>query len=295
MIHHTTFAADGTALSYCISGLPPSPDTPAIVCANGFLTSDFYWEVMRARLNPHVTFLTWDYKGHGLSGPAQTPEGVSVRALVDDLYRVLDHAQIERPILVGFSMGCQVIFEAWRVRPERVAALIPLFGPHGYMFDHALHPLIGRLAKALLGVDDRVFSLLLRVGGVAMNAPFSFEVGKALRLIGPHTSRAQMDQFNQHFLNVHGPTVRAIGEAISTHTAEPYLTQVDAPTLIIAGDSDTFCPPHLVQNTHALIPHSELILMEGLNHTALFEAPHPITDAIIAFLSAQGLLPASVG
>jgi pimeloyl-ACP methyl ester carboxylesterase len=292
MIHHTAFSADGTALSYCISGLPPSDDTPAIVCANGFLTSDFYWEVPRARLSRRATFLTWDYKGHGLSGPAQTPDGTAVHALVDDLYRVLDHAGIRRPILVGFSMGCQVIFEAWRVHPERVAALIPLFGPHGYMFDHALHPLLGRLFKALLNLDDRLFSLLLSVGGVAMNAPFSFEVGKALKLIGAATSRAQMDQFNQHFLNVHGPTVRAIGQAISTHTAEPYLPQVSAPTCIIAGDRDTFCPVHLVRSTHDLLPNSELVLMPGLNHTALFEAPDEITDALTDFLERRGLLPA---
>jgi pimeloyl-ACP methyl ester carboxylesterase len=291
MIHHTTFAADGTALSYCLSGPPPSPDVTAIVCVNGYLTSDFYWDVPRARLSDRATFLTWDYKGHGLSGPAQTPAGTEVSALVDDLFRVLDHAGIERAVLVGFSMGCQVIFEACRVQPQRVAALLPLFGPHGYMFDYALHPLIGKLAKALISnVDDRLFSLLLRVGGVAMSAPGSFEVGKALKLIGRATSRAQMDQFAQHFLGVHGPTVRAIGAAISTHTAEPYLHTITAPTYIIAGDHDTFCPAHLPQRTHALIPGSELLMLPGLNHTALFDAPEQITDAMAAFLERIGLL-----
>lgn len=291
MIHHTAFAADGTALAYRLSGLPPASDTPAIVCVNGYLTSDFYWVVPRDRLQARATFLTWDYKGHGLSGPAQTPQGTTVQAMVDDMIRVMDHAGVEKAVLVGFSMGCQVILEAWRAHPDRISALVPMFGPHGYMLDYALHPLLGRLFKVVLDrMDDRLFSLLLRLGGVAMGAPFTFEIGKALSLIGAASSREQIDQFAQHFLSIHGPTVKAIGASLSRHTAEDHLGTVSVPSLVLAGGKDTFCPPHLSRRTHDLMVGSELLMLPDLNHTALFEAPDQITDAFIDFLERRGIL-----
>ena len=59
------------------------------------------WGELVRRL-PDFRIAAYDARGHGRS---PTPEEVSVAQLVDDVFAVADHLGLERPLLVGHSMG----------------------------------------------------------------------------------------------------------------------------------------------------------------------------------------------
>jgi 3-oxoadipate enol-lactonase len=50
--------------------------------------------------------ITYDARGHGESDPAPPDGGYDYRELAADLGRVLEERSVERPVLVGHSMGC---------------------------------------------------------------------------------------------------------------------------------------------------------------------------------------------
>jgi pimeloyl-ACP methyl ester carboxylesterase len=57
-------------------------------------------------------------------------------------------------------------------------------------------------------------------------------------------------------------------EAEDKHDFKDRLSEITAPTLVIAGDHDPFYTPELFRGTVAGIPNSRLILYEGMGHPA---------------------------
>ena len=68
----TVVAADGTRVAYGIHG-----DGPPVVLVNGLTTSVYYWDHLFPRWSRRFTLITWDFKGHGRSEPARSPEGAT--------------------------------------------------------------------------------------------------------------------------------------------------------------------------------------------------------------------------
>jgi pimeloyl-ACP methyl ester carboxylesterase len=76
--------------------------------------------------------VSYDARGHGRSSPAPNRDGYTYELLAADLEHVLDHAEIERAVLAGASMGAHTILAFALRAPERVAGLTlitPAFDP----------------------------------------------------------------------------------------------------------------------------------------------------------------------
>lgn len=273
-------AADGTRVAYGVHGRGP-----ALVLTNGITTSTFFWEHLFPEWTSRYTVVTWDFKGHGRSEPARTPGGVTMEALADDLRRILDDTGIDRAILVGFSMGSQVILEAYRLFPDRVRALIPILGPYERVFDTALGP-FGKAVGALVRLAPRpLLTPAFRTFHGVMRLPVSPRIGRLLRLLGPDIAPADLQRFIDHFGTLHPPTVAAMAVAAGEHSAADLLPRIDVPVLVVAGESDVFAPAAQVgARMHAQIADAELLRMPHGTHTSLFEHPEEIGAAIAGFL-----------
>ncbi len=279
-------AGDGTPIAWHATGTGP-----AVVFVNGFSTSHFFWRYLHPALATRARCITWDYKGHGASGPARSAGGCTVPALVDDLRRVLDAAGVERATLVGFSMGCQVVYESWRHIPDRLAGLVPVLGPPGRVLDTLLRPVVGPLIHgSMRTLSPPAFARSLRAVRALMALPVHYELGRALRLVGPGAGRADIRRYVDHFSQVDPETIRQIALHANAHSAEDLLPSIRVPTLVVAGGRDTFCPPRLALGAHSRIPGAELLYLPTAGHTGLFEQPQAVNDGIVAFLARQGLI-----
>lgn len=144
-------AADGKRLYWRAIG-----SGPAITCCNGVGVSVFFWKYLVEHFVGDHTVVVWDYRGHGRS---EWPDSIrdadmSIERHAMDLIAVLDAAGIEKTVLVGHSMGCQVILEAYRQHPERVLGLVPMLGTAGRtletFFDYSGSPRIFRVIGGFL-------------------------------------------------------------------------------------------------------------------------------------------------
>jgi pimeloyl-ACP methyl ester carboxylesterase len=279
----TLVAADGTQVAYHVHRGGPGP---TLVLTNGITTSNFFWSYLHRRWAPRHTLVNWDLKGHGRSAPARSPEGASIPALADDLLRILDAAGIERAVLAGFSMGCQVTLELYRLAPERVSALVLLLGPSGRVFDTALGPLGKLLHGGIERMSPRVFALSLRGVQRLVGSPLGYPIGRGLRLVGPEATRADVKRFIDHFVEqVDPPTLAAMVLAAQAHDAEDLLPRIAVPTLVVGGDSDLFAPGSRVAvHMHRKIPGSELLRLPYGTHTSLLEHYMEIGAVVDEFL-----------
>src|ERR1700736_5805876 len=62
-------------------------------------------------LAPHFRVIALDCRGHGRSERFYDPDAYTMRNLSGDALNLLDHLQIDRALLVGFSLGSRVCFE----------------------------------------------------------------------------------------------------------------------------------------------------------------------------------------
>ncbi|MEZ4383730.1 MAG: alpha/beta hydrolase [Nannocystaceae bacterium] len=289
----TVIAADGTRVAYGIHG-----DGPPVVLVNGLTTSVYYWDHLFPAWSRRFTLITWDFKGHGRSEPARSPDGATIPALADDLRRILDDAGIDRAALIGFSMGAQVILEAYRAYPERITALVPLFGPYQRVLDTALGPL-GRVIGAVVKrAPPALVHASARVAVQAGRLRLPYTIGQRLGLIGPDASYADVRRFLDHLRRIHPPTIRRMALAAQAHSAADVLPRIAVPTLVVTGDADPFAPAAKVgAPMQRLIPGAELLRMPHGTHTSLFEHYDELDAAITDFFARRGVAgaaPASV-
>jgi pimeloyl-ACP methyl ester carboxylesterase len=74
------------------------------------------------------------------------------------------------------------------------------------------------------------------------------------------------------------------GEAEVLHNSKEQLPQITAPTLIVAGERDYFCPTKLLRETALGIANARLITYQGKGHEPLGK---PFQRDLLDFLVGQ--------
>ncbi len=105
----TTAGTDGTTLSWTRSG-----DGKPVVLVHGITENREVWDPIVGRLHDRFTVITVDLRGHGRSGMA---DDYGLAAMTGDIIGVIADAGIERPHLVGHSLGGAVVSAVGSVVP----------------------------------------------------------------------------------------------------------------------------------------------------------------------------------
>jgi lipase len=119
----------GGALSVAHSGPPPGSGRAVLLALHGMTSSHMAYRTVARELRraaPDACLLAPDLRGRGRSASVREPYGIAVH--VADLIAVLDHAGVDRAIVVGHSMGCDVAARFAADHPERTAAVVMLDG-----------------------------------------------------------------------------------------------------------------------------------------------------------------------
>jgi pimeloyl-ACP methyl ester carboxylesterase len=75
------------------------------------------WVSMLARANRRV--ITIDLRGHGQSAKSYEANDYSLALMAGDVIAVVEHLQVKKPDLIGFSLGARVAIEVLRQRGDR--------------------------------------------------------------------------------------------------------------------------------------------------------------------------------
>jgi pimeloyl-ACP methyl ester carboxylesterase len=81
-----------------------------------------------------MRFVALDLRGHGESGKPHDASAYGRANMVGDIFALMDHLQIQRADLLGYSMGARLALAAALAKPERIGDLI-LGGIGGKLFD----------------------------------------------------------------------------------------------------------------------------------------------------------------
>ena len=150
------FDSNGVRIHYVDQG-----EGEPVVLVHGFLASYAEnWEapgIMQALGTAGYRVIALDCRGHGQSGKPQDPGQYGLE-MVRDVVRLLDHLNVERAHVVGYSMGGLITNKFRASHPERL--LTATLGGAGWSGENGEESLsFGELAEAL---DKSDLSPLLR-------------------------------------------------------------------------------------------------------------------------------------
>jgi pimeloyl-ACP methyl ester carboxylesterase len=216
---------------------------PPLVLVHGLSGSTRWWTPVLERFAARRTVLLVDLPGFGAL--ARGPR-VALAESAGWLLEWMDAAGVDRPALVGHSMGGAIAVRAAAARPGRLDRLV-LAAPAGLL----ARPLLGYglpLALALARVRPRFGSILVR---------------DALRA-GPST------------------LLRA-GLEVAAVDVRADLRRVTTPTLVLVGERDPLVPPAVATVARAELPAARLQTLPRAGHVPMYERPEEFASAVLAF------------
>jgi pimeloyl-ACP methyl ester carboxylesterase len=276
--------SDGTMLSFRLERAPAG--SPAFLFVNGLACPSFYWDSMREAFRGRATLVSFDLKGHGASGAARTREGATIEGCARDAALALDEAGVERAVVFGFSMGCQVALEMSRHHAPRVGGYVLALGAYERPFGTLLHGKFGPLPKALIGTAPApLVGASMKLGKTAMKLPVFHKLAQRTSMVGHQTSHAQMAPFYAHMGDIDPTTWLGLARSAAEHSAADLLASVRAPSLVITGGRDTLTPPSIGRAMAAGIPSAEYLEIASATHTGLLDESTAIIGATHRFLA----------
>ena len=116
-----TLVCDGCTLHYWLTG---APDRPLVVFTHGAALNHREWDAAVAAVCAEFRVVTWDVRMHGASRPNTIP--FTIPQAADDLVALLDQLGEAQTLLVGHSMGGNIVQEVIFRSPARVRAAVLL-------------------------------------------------------------------------------------------------------------------------------------------------------------------------
>lgn len=271
---------DGTSIYLRTSGTGP----PIVLC-DGIACNGFIWKYLETALARDHQIVRWHYRGHGNSAAPQNREAVTIADLCGDLLALLDNLGIEKPVLLGHSMGVQVTAEFAIQHPERITALGAICGTYGRP-GATFHdsPLLGMVLPHLNEVVSLWPDKAQRFWSRMLRSELLYQYSLHGEVDGTLVKREDFKPYFDHVASMDVQLFVRMLLAANNHTTEERLHEIAVPTLVAAGDRDKFSPVWLARRMHRLIPNSELLIIPNGTHVAPLEQPELLLLRLTRFL-----------
>lgn len=243
------------------------PETaPVLVLSNGIMMSTASWAYQKAVLNQHLRVLLYDCRGMWQSDHPDEPYSMQQHA--DDLSGLLETLHIESAHIGGISYGAEVSMVFALSYPEKTESLIVIDGVS------EIHPLLRAQIYPWLMAAERGDPELLMRTSYHMNF-----------------SEAWI-QSNQVFIENSVERFAALDMKALAHLMKAFydlditdrLSEINAPTLVIAGEEDLIKGREYAEIISTQIPGSELVLVPGSGHALCLEKPAVLNTLLLGFV-----------
>ncbi|THG33196.1 alpha/beta fold hydrolase [Naasia lichenicola] len=209
----------------------------------GIGVSSTYFEKLAPHLNEFGPVHALDLPGFG--GVPHPDDALSIRQYADLVGRVIDELKLQDPIIVGHSMGSQVVSDLVSRRPELTTLV--LIGP-------VIHPSERRIPTQAIRFLQASWHEPLTVKVLAISA-YMFCGFKWFSRILPK---------------------------MMSYPIEEALPAIAAHTLVIRGEYDAVAPRDWVEQVGELLPSSRLWEIPGAAHSVMYAHAEEVADLCVA-------------
>jgi 3-oxoadipate enol-lactonase len=242
---------------------------PPVFMVHGIGARRATWDGLVERMKDDFTCISYELRGHGASPRSSAPFGLS--ELVADLEALRAKLKIAKASVIGHSLGGMIGPAYARAYPNRVQAL-GLLSTAAFRTADDSSRVVGLVKKMEeVGVEPMMDALVDRWFTDGFKAANPDKIA---------TRRQQiLDTPRDVFLNVF--------HIYAETEMSPWLHEVHVPSLVLTGELDGGCSPRLNKQIAEAMKGSELVVLDGLKHAILVEAPERVAPPVIRFLKAH--------
>lgn len=244
---------------------------PPLVLLHGLGDDHRAWRRTLPDLILNRRVILYDLRGHGgtsLGSPAGT-----LGQLGEDLAGLLDALEIERALIVGFSLGGTIAMRIALDHPELVSGLV-LVATSSRVNRVTADWYAQRVAMVDAADPGLPATLDRDTEDVYRQSPDELAGGLAIRRQSTSDPRG------------YGNACRALA-TLNAQPLDPELARITAPTLIVASDLDQLCPPRAAEIIAAGIPGSRVEVIKGAGHPVPVERPGELARVILEFAASR--------
>ena len=255
-------APDGTAYDVLHKA-----DAPVMVLIHGLGLCRHMWRDHIADFASDFQVVCYDLLGHGDSVAPTAPTDLSLYA--KQLCGLLDHLQIDKAAVVGFSIGGMINRRFALDYANRLSALAILNSPHD------------RGDKAQAMVEARAVAVRSEGAMATMEAALERWFTEDYRTSYPDfmdTVRAWRRQVDAESY-AEAAWVLATGVKELTRPT----TRINVPTIVITSVNDSGSTPEMAASIAGEIDQVEICIVPELKHLGLIEQPQSFTMPVIEF------------
>jgi len=254
--------------------------SPPVVLVPGWGCSVYtYNRNMPALADAGFRVIAVDLKGHGLSDKPLASDEYTIESLVEHLRDILDALELDRPALVGHSLGGSLIYHFASRYPERARCLgmlspvglkgVALMRLYRFLTPAALTPLIRMIKPRVI-----VTLALMRVYG--KRAHFT------QRDVEEYLAPSQFPNF--------ALAMRELLHMYDWNAADGrQLARVDLPAAGAWGSLDHLMPDDGMGIYVSLMPQVVLRAIRDAGHIITEETPDEVNEVLIALLHRAGV------
>lgn len=222
-----------------------------LVFIHGLSDSLLYWEFLATHLKEDYQILRVDLRGHGDSELGS--DEITLDTYVQDLKDLLDELKIQNVNLIGFSLGSIVALDFAGKYPEAVSSLVLMSS--FYRIDDHLEDVFTRFKKALENSFEEFYDLILPMILCPEVIEDNKEELELLKAIASETANTQA-------------YIKAIDASLNVDF-ESNLSQINIPTLLLAGKYDDITLVDVQKDLHSRVENSEIVIFEDAKHNLL--------------------------
>ncbi|MEE8413759.1 MAG: alpha/beta hydrolase [Dehalococcoidales bacterium] len=216
--------------------------------------------------------IAMDNRGAGQTDKPDIP--YTMEMMAEDVAGLLNFVRAEKAHIFGISMGGMIAQHFALEYPQRVTSLIlgstTPGGPNSVGFEETVNTVNPEQRKNLSPEEDaRAIMSMVYTKKFINNNPELIEELVAQRVQNPPDPVGRERQF----------------QAASAHDTFERLPEIEAPTLVIAGDEDTVVSPENSQILTSRIPNSKLEILKGVGHGFVTEASEDTSRIVLKFLT----------
>jgi 3-oxoadipate enol-lactonase len=253
-----------------------------VLVSNGLGTPHDAWPAINRRTDRYRV-ITWDHRGLGGSGRPADESRITISDHTDDFFAVMDAYGVDRAVVIGWSVGVNVAFEAALRQPQRIAGVLAVAGVPGGSFEALLHPL-PRFVRPQAG---RAGSHLMRYLGPVLNRLGDALPGSPERGFDPRgVGTIGLDLFHgdillrvlRQFANHDWPWYSRLTRAAGDHPPVD-LSVIDMPVTYVAGTWDAITSSEMMRVASDKTPRSHYVELAA-THFVPLQFPHRMSTEL---------------
>jgi len=250
-------------INYAVEG-----SGPFVTLIHGVGANLHSWDEVAPALSEKFTVVRLDLRGHGRSG--HIVGGCTLDDLASDVRHVWDDLGIGRTHLAGFSLGGLIAQSLALSDADRIERLA------------ILSAVAGRTAEERAKVADRLAILKEKGIGAITQAAEERWFTAGFRATHPDRVARRLEELKAN----HAPSYAAAYTVFALSDLGDRLGEIWHPTLVATGEHDVGSNTRMARMMHEKIADSRLVILPGLKHSVLVEAPQAIAELLSDHFSA---------